>query len=458
MRFRRKILLIMVWVLALSIGVSGTAMIYGSFMAAISREKDSALENYRMLLAAVEVSWNKIERPTMDDVTGALEEFTAGMQLVAVELRQGTQVLRQMGAALPMLHLPEADACVLELYPREQTLGVSGWLDVEGVQTQLTIWVDLSEVYLNRREMLSIFGMVYGIAVSLGGAVSYGLAWFLTHPLERVSQATRNMAQGQLSVRLHPKGGDEVAQLGRDFNQMAQALEANVHQLEETMAAQERFLGAFAHEVKTPMTSVIGYADLLRTQTLTPDEAQIAADYIFSEGRRLESLSMKLLDLLVVRQEKPKWEPVSVDGMILGLVQSLRPIYEKQNITLEAECAPGQWTLDATLITSLLMNLLDNARKAMDGGGVIRVTQDFPEAVCHIQVEDNGRGMPKEALQHLTQAFYRVDKSRSRAQGGAGLGLSLCAQIVEVHGGAMEFTSEPGNGTRVTVLLKEGSI
>ena len=97
------------------------------------------------------------------------------------------------------------------------------------------------------------------------------------------------------------------------------------------------------------------------------------------------------------------------------------------------------------------------ARKAMEQGGQILIQSDFSEAGLRIRVADNGRGMPEEALNRLTEAFYRVDKSRSRAQGGAGLGLALCRRIVELHNGELRFTSREGVGTCVTVLLKGGS-
>ena len=103
---------------------------------------------------------------------------------------------------------------------------------------------------------------------------------------------------------------------------------------------------------------------------------------------------------------------------------------------------------------SLLVNLLDNARKALEHGGNIYLAADWQEDFLRIRILDNGRGMPPEALARLTEAFYRVDKSRARAQGGAGLGLALCQKIAALHGGSIAFASREGGGTCVTVLLK----
>ena len=216
-------------------------------------------------------------------------------------------------------------------------------------------------------------------------------------------------------------------------------------------------MGSFAHELKTPMTSIIGYADLLRTQSVEGAEAQEAANYIFSEGKRLESLSLKLLQLHLAKHETPELEPVEMDRFVTSLVRQLRPVYQRSGIRLDCRTQPGIWEIDAELMESVLMNLMDNARKAMEQGGIIALTVDFPSGCCRIRVADNGRGMPPEVLNHLTEAFYRVDKSRSRAQGGAGLGLSLCNEIVRYHNGELKFESRPGQGTCVTVILKGGA-
>ena len=114
--------------------------------------------------------------------------------------------------------------------------------------------------------------------------------------------------------------------------------------------------------------------------------------------------------------------------------------------------------LEPDLVKSLVINLVDNARKATEKGGNIYILSTMTDTGCAIRVVDNGRGMPQEAISKITEAFYRVDKSRSRAQGGAGLGLALCRQIVELHGGKMEFESILGKGTSVKVTLNGGAV
>lgn len=237
---------------------------------------------------------------------------------------------------------------------------------------------------------------------------------------------------------------------------MAARQEEHVAALQATMEGQDRFIGSFTHELKTPMTSILGYADLLRRGTLSPEEQASAADYIFSEGKRLERLSLKLLDLYLAQHQQPALVPTAPGEILQDLADHLAPGLAREGIALSAESGPGVCLLEPDLFRSLLLNLVDNSRKALEKGGRIALTCTMTETGCRLTVEDNGRGMPPEVLAHLTEAFYRVDKSRARAQGGAGLGLALCERIAVLHSGAIHFASTPGQGTTVTVSLEGG--
>lgn len=166
----------------------------------------------------------------------------------------------------------------------------------------------------------------------------------------------------------------------------------------------------------------------------------------------------RLLDMLSLDQSKLQLVPASPADLVAGLLEHLKRVYAQKGIALQYRTAEGMCFLEPDLFKTLLVNLMDNARKALDNGGYIYVWQEMLPDGCRVCVLDNGRGIPPEALTHLTEAFYRVDKSRSRAQGGAGLGLSLCNEIVQLHGGTMQFESRVGNGTVVTVELKGGRV
>ena len=212
-------------------------------------------------------------------------------------------------------------------------------------------------------------------------------------------------------------------------------------------------MGSFAHELKTPMTSIIGFSDLLRQGDLDESTRMMAAQYIYLEGRRLERLSFKLLDLLLLKKDAVTMRSVYLPFLVEEIQQALLPGLKEKAIRLVCKSDPGSVLLEPDLIKSLLYNLIDNASKAIEQEGIIALRATLTPEGCQFQVADNGRGMEEDELERITEAFYRVDKARSRSQGGAGLGLALCKQIVALHNGTIQFASEPGKGTRVTVNL-----
>ena len=280
----------------------------------------------------------------------------------------------------------------------------------------------------------------------------------LARPLKTLTAATKKISEGDLKCRSGIKSRDEFGQLSESFDAMAQRLEESMNEMQDSVRRREEFMGSFAHEMKTPMTSIIGYADFIRSGSLDEEEQMNAANYIFSEGKRLESLSAKLLDIIVMNNRKIELRSVSPAQLISHLVEYLKPIYSQEGIVLQYKCEEGECLLEPDLVKSLVSNLIDNSRKSFtDGGNIYLRSRMLPDG-CEIRVLDNGPGIPPEAIDHLTEAFYRVDKSRSRMQGGAGLGLALCSDIAKLHNGTLRIESRIGNGTEVTAELHGGRI
>ena len=180
--------------------------------------------------------------------------------------------------------------------------------------------------------------------------------------------------------------------------------------------------------------------------------------YLFSEGKRLSNLSRKLLELLVVKERDLPLVEASPADLVEEFTDRLRPLLASRRITVSCESQPGECLMEPDLVWSLLLNLADNAQKAVADGGEILFRQKMLPDGCRIQVLDNGRGIPEASLARLTEAFYRVDKARSRKQGGFGLGLALCQEIAAVHNGSIRFANRSGvpHGACVTVELKGG--
>lgn len=216
-------------------------------------------------------------------------------------------------------------------------------------------------------------------------------------------------------------------------------------------------MNSFAHEIKTPLTSIIGYADLLRSRNMTEEQLRINANYIFSEGRRMEALSRKLMDLIVLEKQDFSLRAMPMDKFLYRIGGALRPVLESQGIQFAVRAQKCTVLIEPDLMETVCMNLLDNARKAVGDGGTIVLEGIVTEHWYCVRVTDNGKGIPAEELSRITEAFYMVDKSRSRAQGGAGLGLAVCKKIVDLHKGTLEFKSVDGQGTMVMVWLQRGA-
>ena len=452
----------MIIVTALLFGAGGAALIGASFDSAVTSEENAAAEGCALILGMLQMVGDQAGYLEEADLRASLQVFGERGEFDALLLQRAADrgVIYAKGYQGIFLEAPETGRGVIRTAFRENggsTYILTGTL-LELGSTPYTLYLarNLRPVFELRREQISLFVRVYVILLLAAVAISYLTATYLTRPLLRLSRASKEIASGNLSYRSGIRTDDEVGTLSRDFDHMAEQMEENVLHLREEAENRERFMGAFTHELKTPMTSIIGYADLIRSQALSKEEEADALQYIFSEGKRLENMSLKLLDLFVADKAELRLLPASPASIAGDVTVHLRPVLEKAGITAALEAEEGKCLLEPDLTRTLLINLLDNARKAMpDGGRIGLFVRMTPDGVLFI-VRDSGRGMEQEELRHITEAFYRVDKARARAEGSAGLGLALCAKIVELHKGSLRFESEPGKGTTVFAEFKGG--
>ena len=464
MKFRLRMTLCIVMLLALVFGAGGSILISVSFRESLDSERTIAVRSHRMVANTMVLANDISSQPGYAGLVDTLRQLDGQGESVwsGIRLTDGSGTLYQSG------QLPFADTaagepgkCYVRLYDGdgEGVLQVSGTIQVNsGAALYLDAGYSVGHLYSVRRIQLRIYYQLLAAVVALGALMSWALSVLLTRPLYQLSRVTRQIAGGNLASRANIRSGDEFEQLAADFNRMTDRVEEDMAALQDAMRRQEEFMGSFAHEMKTPMTSIIGYADLLRGQGLSEEDQQQAANYIFSEGKRLESLSLKLLDLLVLRRRDFTLTEASPAAVIQSLVKVLRPAMAEREVTLQCRCQPGRCRMEPDLVKSLVINLVDNARKAMDGPGNIFVLSEMTDTGCRIRVVDNGRGMPPSEISRITEAFYRVDKSRSRAQGGVGLGLALCDEIARLHHGSLTVRSVLGRGTVITAELKGGRV
>ena len=463
MKFRLKMTLCMLAVLSVLFGVGGSLLISGSFEDSLEREKSAAFSSYRMAWGALRIVNGLTPYLDEEAIIQTMDQLCQDRTAWSSLLLATEEGVLFASKSYPFPHddfLPEPDTCLLRVADGEagvHWLLLSGAVKTNDETLYLHAAFDISELYAVRRSQQKTYLRTFGVMAALCAVLSYAVSRVLTAPLVGLSRTSRAIAKGDFSSRVPVRSTDEIGRVSRDFNLMAEQMEKTIFQLHQAAERQERFVGSFAHEMKTPMTSLIGYAELMQSGKLTPEEQIEAAGYIYSESRRLSNLSRKLLELLVVKEQGLALARISPADMIAHLAELLRPLLAKRGVTVCCECEPGICLLEPDLTWSLLLNLADNAQKAMDRGGELRFQAEMLPDGCRVRVMDTGRGIPESSLEHLTEAFYRVDKARSRKQGGFGLGLALCQEIVALHNGSIRFENRDGGiGTCVTVDLRGG--
>jgi len=308
---------------------------------------------------------------------------------------------------------------------------------------------DITPVFEDFSRMLVRFALIGGTGIVLGMLMIVLLVRRAVEPLAQLQTAAAQIASGSYHQRAAVHTRDEVGQLARDFNCMAQAVERHVTELTRTAQRQQLFIGAVTHEFKTPLTALALSADTLRDTYLEEEEREALLTQMERQCRWLERLVQKLLKLLTLDQALDL-RPTPVSELLEQVRQSVAPALGERGVGLCIRCDTALETLDADLMRSVLVNLVDNAGKASAPGQTVELC-----AQEHLfTVKDTGTGIPREELARITEPFYMVDKSRSKKQGGVGLGLALVQRIVDAHGAVLEFESTPGEGTLVRVRLQ----
>lgn len=296
------------------------------------------------------------------------------------------------------------------------------------------------------------------VSISLGVSVVLATVLFvmlkkLASPLAKLTAGTAAVAKGDYSVRTEVSGKNEFSELSEGFNYMTEQISDQIAALERVADQKQQLVDDLSHEMRTPLTSIHGYAEYLLNAAVGEEERIDALICIMSESERLGKLSQSLLDISYASNA-----PLSRSAVVLGeIFESIEKRFEMKSKELEVELSveptESVFNGDGTLLELLFSNLTDNAIKACRDSDIKRVTvkATSENKKLTVSVSDTGRGMTDEEIRHITEPFYRTDRARSRADGGAGLGLTLCRRIVEAHGGAMEFFSRPGEGTTVKI-------
>ena len=304
-----------------------------------------------------------------------------------------------------------------------------------------TLIKDLSQIYASCNRQLTLLFSLCMLQGLLLAVVMFLVSKGITAPIERLNRAAQLLAKESIAIRLPVEGEDEISELSENFNYMAQEISRSIEDYKQ-------MVGNLTHEIKTPLTSIIGYAELLQDERCGEALRRQALEYIVGEGRRLHSITRKIVHLSRIRPELLSMERHDVRPLLETALMATGPKAKGKGV--EVRCCGGQGVYcyaDRELLITTLENVLDNAIKASCEGGVVEV--EATGALKSITVTDHGVGISPEELKKIDQPFYTADKSRSRSEDGLGLGLSICKAVMQCHGGEISFSSELGVYTRV---------
>ena len=471
MKFRYKVLLINIIIIALTLSVSGFFIISRQNRIIMDSEiKNSVTEN-NLIESALEYSLLDVINDANTNISATLPTLSARIASGMLASNTSLYITYDSKIVFTSNANDTSPSCKLT---KSTSFGKKYQLvDEHG---KLFIYV-VSSVYINEKNIniitkrnitstmsminnnISLFRFFIVVILLISGLIVYITSMLLTRPLEKLNTVTDQFAQGSFTTRSDVNSRDEIGLLSDKFNHMADSVENHIDELNDMLHRRDQFVADFTHEIKTPMTTIIGYADTIRSVELSREEEVTAASYIFSEGKRLEQMSSHLFDLIYLKDGKIPKTLVSTQALGEAVIETMLPSLEKAGLTLDYSFENANILCDSTLIKTAFINLIDNARKASSAGSSITFTGQIitdeignPRSYNYI-VEDHGIGIAKEDIDRICDEFFMVDKSRSRKEGGAGLGMSLVSAILKEHEAVLKIDSEPGVGTKMSVIL-----
>lgn len=475
MKFRYKILMVNIIVLSLGLGIVGYLMIRRNFdLARETQLKNAIIEN------------NLVQSSVEYELLEQINSIYSPMEETLLEI--GERVMNGMVTGTSSFYIRYGDTFVYSGDGEEEqipeslfadlTIGgknyivcenedkyfvyVTSYSELDGTALCIVSRQDISDSYYMLNVQIGYFRLLIAAVVLVASVIVYLICKYLTRPLEKLNQATAEIAEGNYDIHVDVIGTDEVGQLAENVNVMADAILAHVEELKDMIHRREQFVADFTHEIKTPITTIIACSDMVRSMEMPREEQIQALTYIFSEGKRLEIMSQKLFQLIYLKQHDIEKVPVNTKNLEREIIRITTPILEKKRITLKTDMEPAVIRGDADLLNTVFINLIDNARKASKEGAVVEfkgrsILEETEEngraAVYELAVIDSGIGMSREDIAHICDEFYMIDKSRSRKEGGAGLGLSLAALILALHQADLKVESEKGKGTTMRVVF-----
>lgn len=462
MRFWQKIFFSSILIFISLFDIAAFILVSYSYSFSLQREKDNALRERAVILSSVETGISNADKiyPGASDslerlafVIIPLGDYHKKQKVNLALYNNGEKVYDNLDISKDFLNIENNEDVKIVNHKADEKRYLSVISKIPSYTHLTFIYTrDISALDAFRLDISRVFITVSAVLCAVLGAAVFILLKQLTRPLNRLNDMTKEIANGAYNKRVDIRRRDELGELGRTFNVMADSVEDKVLKLTKVAEDKQQFIDNLAHEMKTPLTSILGYSEFLQKAVSNEEQRITAAGHLHESAQRLQSLSTKLLNLTYVRSGEITFTDVDVEEIFVSLKNLILPSLEERNLTLETETHIKHIASDKVLLLSMLTNLVENAARASYKDGIITV-KAYQNEYPVIEVSDNGCGIEEKEIEKITQPFYRVDKSRSRIFGGVGLGLSLVSQIAALHEAKLEIISQQNKGTSVKIIF-----
>ena len=314
-------------------------------------------------------------------------------------------------------------------------------------ENQILIYArNVNSIYEIRNNLISLTEVLTVAIIFIVAIIAYFISKNLSKPLDKMQDEMKKLAVGDYNINLK-ESNTEFGRLAKSFNKMSKELENRNNELIDMVNSKQTFIDNLSHEINTPLTSILGYAELLEKAECTEEQRTRFLINIQKETKRIKDIHRKLLLLSYKRNVNLEMKTISADEIFKEIEEVEKFKVKKHNIQLIIENKAKEFYGDATLIVMCISNIISNAINASKDGSKIIVQGYEDDKNVYVRVIDEGQGISKENIDKIVEPFYRVDKARSRKNGGAGLGLSICTSIMNLHNGKMKIESEIGKGS-----------
>jgi len=473
MKLWLKVFLFSLTFMILAVEIVAYTILINSFSATVKRETNQALVYHDTMSATVsgQILYERLKQSKIllstKEIDNVLNEIAAKSSNNRVHMifyyecrpvtSYKTDILLNNPDFLKQVFNGNQPISVIVDYEYRTFILIGSHLILEGNDYILFTVADVTQIYSQYDEQLRFVQIVSFASAGILATIMLLFIFYLLRPLSKINLSINQIAKGNYTLRAKESGSQEFRELSRNINIMAASIENNVQEIQRIADGRKRFIDSLAHEMKTPLTSILGFADILRIKRKISDkEREEFSSIIVDETKRLRNLSGKLLELCSAGNSPLDLHQIDAKEFISEVCVVVQPLLLEKHLQIFSKVQKGIiFYANTELFKSLLYNLIDNAVKASKSEQNISVILRSDNKYVFFEISDEGIGMTKEEIENATDLFYTNNPSRTKQKGGInlGLGLALCKEIIERHNGTIQIISPSKGGTTVSIAL-----